>query len=92
MKLFKRLVSALLLAAMLVTTLAACKKKNPTDDPDNPNKPSSKYDTERDPVRFAIEGQDGVFNPFFSTTAYDSEIAGQTQIGMLTVSGKNATI
>ena len=92
MKLFKRLVSALLIAAMLVTTLAACKKKNPTDDPDNPNKPSSKYDTERDPVRFAIEGQDGVFNPFFSTTAYDSEIAGQTQIGMLTVSGKNATI
>ena len=92
MKLFKRLVSALLLAAMLVTTLAACKKKNPTDDPDDPNKPSSKYDTERDPVRFAIEGQDGVFNPFFSTTAYDSEIAGQTQIGMLTVSGKNATI
>lgn len=92
MKLFKRLLSALLLAAMLVTTLAACKKKNPTDDPDNPNKPSSKYDTERDPVRFAIEGQDGVFNPFFSTTAYDSEIAGQTQIGMLTVSGKNATI
>ena len=92
MKLFKRLVSALLLAAMLVTTLAACKKKNPTDDPDGPDKPSSKYDTERDPVRFAIEGQDGVFNPFFSTTAYDSEIAGQTQIGMLTVSGKNATI
>lgn len=92
MKLFKRLVSALLLAAMLVTTLAACKKKNPTDDPENPNNPSSKYDTERDPVRFAIEGQDGVFNPFFSTTAYDSEITGQTQIGMLTVSGKNATI
>lgn len=92
MKLFKRLVSALLLAAMLVTTLAACKKKNPTDDPDVPNNPTSKYDTERDPVRFAIEGQDGVFNPFFSTTAYDSEIAGQTQIGMLTVSGKNATI
>lgn len=92
MKLFKRLVSALLLAAMLVTTLAACKKKNPIDDPDDPNNPTSKYDTERDPVRFAIEGQDGVFNPFFSTTAYDSEITGQTQIGMLTVSGKNATI
>ena len=92
MKLFKRLVSALLLAAMLVTTLAACKKKNPIDNPDDPDKPSSKYDTERDPVRFAIEGQDGVFNPFFSTTAYDSEITGQTQIGMLTVSGKNATI
>ena len=74
---FKKIVSLLLVLVMsvgMVFTLASCK-----DDV-----AESKWDTERDPVRFAIEGQDGVFNPFFSTTAYDSEITGQTQIGLLT--------
>lgn len=86
MKLFKRFLAVVVLAAMLVPCLVAC-GKDPT-----PGDQSAKYDTEKDPVRFAIEGQDGVFNPFFSTTAYDSEITGQTQIGMLAVSGKEAKI
>ena len=108
MKQLTKIVALLLTAVLLLTMFAACsgKKDNPDDttagtgtgengtsggkDPSNPT--TGKYDTERDPVRFAIEGQDGVFNPFFSTTAYDSEITGQTQIGMLTVSGKNASI
>ena len=75
----------LLALVMLLLTATSCKKDKPDDN-------TAKYDSENDVVRFAIEGQDGVFNPFFSTTAYDSEIAGMTQIGMLTTSGKDATI
>ena len=85
MKTFRKIVAAVLLLAMTVGVLASCGK-----DPETPQ--TSKWDTENDPVRFAIEGQDGVFNPFFSTTAYDSEIVGMTQIGMLSVSGKDAKI
>ena len=36
------------------------------------------------PLVFAIDGMDGVYSPFFATAAYDSEISGQTQLGMLT--------
>ena len=75
----------LLALVMLLLTATSCKKDKPDDN-------TAKYDSENDVVRFAIEGQDGVFNPFFSTTAYDSEIAGMTQIGMLTTSGKGAKI
>lgn len=96
MKPFKKIVAGVLLASMLSASLVGCGDKNSSTDTstgtDTDVPVVTKYDTERDPVRFAIEGQDGVFNPFFSTTAYDSEITGQTQIGMLSVSGKNATI
>ena len=87
-KTLKIVLCAVLIVALVagsVLTLVFCGKKD-----DNNNQ--AKYDSENDVVRFAIEGQDGVFNPFFSTTAYDSEIAGMTQIGMLTTSGKDATI
>ena len=43
-----------------------------------------KYDTETRPVVFATEALDGNFNPFFATSATDSEMAAMTQIGMLT--------
>ncbi len=42
-----------------------------------------KYDNEEDALVFSSGEFDGVFNPFFSSSAYDSEIAGQTQISML---------
>ena len=85
MKKLKSGLCLLLALVMLLLTATSCKKDKPDDN-------TAKYDSENDVVRFAIEGQDGVFNPFFSTTAYDSEIAGMTQIGMLTTSGKDATI
>lgn len=88
MKSKRKLLAGALAVLMAASSFAACKS---TKDP-NGDGGTGKYDPERDPVRFAIEGQDGVFNPFFSTTAYDSEITGQTQIGMLSISGKNATI
>ena len=43
---------------------------------------------ESEPIVFAIDGMDGVYSPFFATAAYDSEIAGQTQLGMLTTNTK----
>lgn len=47
-------------------------------------KGEQKYNTETRPVVFSIEALDGNFNPFFSTSLTDSNVAGMTQIGMLT--------
>lgn len=44
-----------------------------------------KYDTETRPIVFATESLDGNFNPFFATSATDSNMAAMTQIGMLTI-------
>lgn len=41
------------------------------------------YDPETSALVLATSQPDGVFNPFFSTSAYDSNIVGMTQIGML---------
>lgn len=41
------------------------------------------YNNETDNVVFATQPADGVFNPFFSTSAVDGSMVGLTQIGML---------
>ena len=41
------------------------------------------FDNENDPLVFSTLELDRVFNPFFSTSATDSNIVGMTQIGML---------
>ena len=41
------------------------------------------YNNETDPLVFATLEVDKVFNPFFSTSATDSNVVGMTQIGML---------
>ncbi len=64
-------VICLLLSGMTIFSLASCKKKTGND-------------TETRPVVFATETLDGNFNPFFSTSAGDSTMAGITQLGMLT--------
>ena len=46
------------------------------------------FDAETDSVTIALQGCDGVFNPFFSTSEYDSEVVGMTQIGMLASDSK----
>lgn len=61
---------AILLIAVLTTGLVACNHKQAND-------------PETRPLALSISTPDGVFNPFFSTSAYDSQIIGQTQIGML---------
>ncbi len=72
-------ISCLLLAAATALPLVGCKDK------------SSKNDTETRPVVFATEALDGNFNPFFATSASDSEMASMTQLGMLTTD-KNGNI
>ncbi len=55
--------------------------------PEGVYEPTEREQTEA--VVFGIDGADGVFSPFFSTAAYDSEITGMTQLGMLTSEGSN---
>ncbi len=64
---------ALILVLVLAFTVvfAACDKNKRQNDP------------ETRPLILSISTPDGVFNPFFSTSAYDSSVIGQTQIGML---------
>ncbi len=77
---FKK-VMAIALAVVLVCGLFAGCNKSKTYEP------SEREQTEA--IVFGIDGADGVFSPFFSTAAYDSEIAGMTQLGMLTSEGSN---
>ena len=74
MKNAKRWLAVFLVATLVVAFvvgLAAC-------DPKGGN-----YDNEKDAFAMSIQNPDGVFNPFFSTSAYDSSIISLTQISML---------
>ncbi|MBR2343742.1 MAG: hypothetical protein IKA64_05755 [Clostridia bacterium] len=70
----KKIVSILLLVAMIIpviSTLASCKKNN------------GGGGNKTDALVLMTENLDGLFNPFFSTSATDSTIVSMTQIGML---------
>lgn len=69
-----------LCSAMCMNVLASCQPAKPAPTPGTTTK---KYDNETTAVNFSTGELDGVFNPFFSTSAYDSEITGVTQISML---------
>lgn len=68
-------------------TLAACPGP---DDPTPPGPGGTDYvaNPETRPLTMSIQNPDRVFNPFFSTSAMDSNIIGMTQIGMLTSTAK----
>ena len=89
----KKIIAFLLAASMLMACASGCKRKNPNSGSESESTPSgtNKYvptaAEENTPLVFGIEGADGVFSPYFSTAAYDSEIVGMTQIGMLTSEG-----
>ena len=90
----KKKLTALLLAVFLMaSSFVGCNndpgnKPNPTPTPgEEEYVPTEKEQTQ--PIVFGIDGADGVFSPFFSSAAYDSEITGMTQIGMLTSRGAN---
>ena len=59
-------------AAISSLALAGCGNKN-----------KGEYDNDVDSVIFSTQEVDGVFNPFFSTTATDGNVTGLTQISML---------
>ena len=73
MKNMRKLISLLLTLSLLfgvLTSLFACKRK-------------SKIDNETTRLVLATSELDGVFNPFYSSSATDGTIVGMTQIGML---------
>lgn len=76
----KRYLAVTMAAAMMFGTLAGAGCGNRGG--------GSSEREESEPIVFAIDGMDGVYSPFFATAAYDSEIAGQTQLGMLTTNTK----
>ncbi len=75
-KTFTKIISVALATLMLAScmiVLACCK-----DDPQ-----TKYYDNKTDPLVFSTQELDKVFNPFFSTSATDSNVVGLTQISML---------
>ncbi len=92
----KKYLAVLVSGLLAFSIFAGCKNdttKPGTDDPDDPGEVEEVYTpTQREQTEamvIGIEGADGVFSPFFATAAYDSEISGQTQLGMLTSEGTN---
>lgn len=85
----KKLISIILAMLMCFAVFGGCGSEPEPDNPDTPGGeayvPTAKENTL--PIVFGIDGADGVFSPFFSTAAYDTEITGMTQIGMLTSKG-----
>ena len=93
-------ISCLLMSMLTAFSFAACGGKGGNQS----SKPSTsvdssegaekeyKYDPETRPVVFATEALDGNFNPFFATSATDSEMASMTQIGMLSTDDKGNPI
>lgn len=71
----KTSVCVALIVVMLVTSVAAFTACN--DDK------GSVFDNEKDPLVFSTQAVDKVFNPFFSTSATDSNVVGMTQVGMI---------
>lgn len=65
-----------LLAASTLAGFAGCGKDE-----------QQSYNPEERPLVLATEALDGTFNPFFATSATDTEIISMTQIGMLSVDG-----
>ena len=75
----KKILSALLAAVMLLGTLSVlggCGQKN----------------ARPDALVIMTDALDGVFNPFYSTTAPDSTIVSMTQIAMLTTGYENGQV
>ncbi len=86
-----RKLTCLLLSAIAAFSLVACGgNEGGGTSTGNSSSSSSGEDKvyvnnpETRPVRFATEALDGNFNPFFATSGPDTEIAGMTQLGMLT--------
>lgn len=74
----KRAICGVIVAVLIMSTasmLFACDKEQ-------------SYDPETRPVTFSISALDGTFNPFFTTSATDSTIAGFTQVAMFATSNE----
>ena len=77
-KQFGSVVSFLLVASFVAPVFAGCKNNGGST-----NSGSKSFDNEKDALVFSSGEFDGVFSPFFATSAYDTGVVGQTQISML---------
>ena len=86
-KKFLKLVSLTLACVTALPVFAGCKG----DDDSSGSKGG--FSNEDDALVFSSGEFDGVFNPFFSTSAYDSSVVGNTQISMISSddTGNNVT-
>ncbi len=90
-------ISCLLMSMLTAFSFAACGGNKGGKESSSPStsvesgsgeQKEYKYNPETRPVVFATEALDGNFNPFFATSATDSEMAAMTQIGMLSTDDK----
>ena len=91
---FLKLISLTLALATAFPVFAGCKDKGGDDSSSSGGTVAGKgLDNEEDVLVFSSGDFDGVFNPFFSTSAYDSSVVGQTQISMISAddTGNNVT-
>ena len=79
MKQMKRLLSLLLISATLLCVFASCTPKQQDNGPQN----NSGISNESTRLVLSTSELDGVFNPFYSSSAADGSIIGMTQISML---------
>lgn len=73
----KKILSVLAVLVIFMTAFSGCKKV--VDNPKATDKPDTAYGT----LVLGSTEFNGVFNPFFATTAYDVEVAGLTQVKIL---------
>ena len=78
-KKFLRIMSVALSALIAIPVFAGCVDPADSSSSDAPKG----LDNETDALVFSSGEFDGVFNPFFATSAYDTGVVGQTQIGMI---------
>lgn len=86
-KRFMTAISCIMLCTVMffATAASGCKKGG------NNGSNANKYNEER-PLTMSTGNPDGVFNPYFSTSAYDSSIVGMTQISMLSSDEKGNVV
>ncbi|MBE5753250.1 MAG: hypothetical protein E7343_04205 [Clostridiales bacterium] len=78
-KKFLAIVSIVLVVAIVTPILAVLLKPDDNTDPSG----GDFFNNETDALVFSSGEFDGVFSPFFATSAYDTGVVGQTQISML---------
>ena len=74
----KKLLALILAIATLAAVFASC-----GNDPSDPGTPGAVIDNESTRLVLSTSELDGVFNPFYSSSAPDGQIVGMTQISML---------
>lgn len=93
--------SLFLLTLVLAFVLVACTEKTTTTNTASTTtttttttttQPPVVYDNEEDTLLLQSSTMDGVFNPFFYSSAYDGDVVGLTHVGLLTTNETGAVV